>query len=253
MTNETVRVCGLDLAKTTTSALMTSIIESAERGSGGWVVTINIDLLRISTLDSEALRLYNEADIRVADGMSLIWLSHLIGDALPERIAGSTISEPLICECYRRGWGVSLLGGTAGTAEAAAKVLQKQYPRLRIQADSSLIFSNPPTKEQVAKAIAQISEDDRLVLVGLGSPKQEALIAELRQLRPKAWMIGVGCSFNYMSGRFPRAPLTVQKMGLEWVHRLMYEPKRLARRYIIDDLPFFLHLMIPLMISRSGM
>ena len=75
-------------------------------------------------------------------------------------------------------------------------------------------------------------------MVGLGSPKQEKLIHELRATLPAAWMIGVGISFSFIAGDVRRAPRWMQKTGLEWVHRLAQEPRRLAHRYLVDDIPF---------------
>jgi N-acetylglucosaminyldiphosphoundecaprenol N-acetyl-beta-D-mannosaminyltransferase len=89
-----------------------------------------------------------------------------------------------------------------------------------------------------------------ILLVGLGSPKQEQLIRALRPLLPRTWMIGVGVSFSFLAGEIRRAPLWLQALGLEWVHRLLQEPRRLAKRYLVEDLPFAFRLFASALATR---
>jgi N-acetylglucosaminyldiphosphoundecaprenol N-acetyl-beta-D-mannosaminyltransferase len=89
-----------------------------------------------------------------------------------------------------------------------------------------------------------------LVLVGLGFPKQERLIARLRTVLPRAWMLGCGAGVPFAAGQFRRAPALVQKMGAEWLHRLVHEPRRLGRRYVMHDLPFAVLLLAQAMTGR---
>jgi N-acetylglucosaminyldiphosphoundecaprenol N-acetyl-beta-D-mannosaminyltransferase len=99
--------------------------------------------------------------------------------------------------------------------------------------------SPEPTELEVAAAVAELrKKKPDLLLVGLGSPKQERLIRALRAHFPHMWMVGVGISFSFVAGHVSRAPVWMRKSGLEWIHRLTQEPKRLARRYLIEDLPF---------------
>jgi N-acetylglucosaminyldiphosphoundecaprenol N-acetyl-beta-D-mannosaminyltransferase len=89
-----------------------------------------------------------------------------------------------------------------------------------------------------------------VVFVALGSPKQERVIGELRSLLPAAWWLGIGISFSFVSGAVQRAPLWVQRLGLEWLHRLVQEPRRLARRYLVDGLPFAARLFANALVQR---
>jgi N-acetylglucosaminyldiphosphoundecaprenol N-acetyl-beta-D-mannosaminyltransferase len=101
------------------------------------------------------------------------------------------------------------------------------------------MVSSPPTPAELApirEELARLRPD--ILLVGLGSPKQESLIQALRPALPAAWMIGVGISFSFIAGDVRRAPSWMQKTGLEWVHRMAQEPRRLAHRYLVDDIPF---------------
>jgi N-acetylglucosaminyldiphosphoundecaprenol N-acetyl-beta-D-mannosaminyltransferase len=135
---------------------------------------------------------------------------------------------------------VFFLGGQAGSAERAAERYRREFPGLEIAALSALRFASPPSEEQVAQAVAAVTaHGSKIVLVGLGSPKQELLIQQLRRHLPGAWFVGVGGSFRFWAGEIQRAPQLVQGLGLEWLHRLAQEPRRLGKRYLVDNLPLF--------------
>jgi N-acetylglucosaminyldiphosphoundecaprenol N-acetyl-beta-D-mannosaminyltransferase len=109
--------------------------------------------------------------------------------------------------------------------------------------------ATPIEAQSIAEELREASPD--IVLVGLGSPKQEYLIRELRPLLPAAWMIGVGVTFSFVAGEISRAPGWMQRSGLEWIHRLAMEPRRLARRYLVDDLPFAFRLFSEAALRRA--
>ncbi len=210
-------------------------------GLGGWVLTANLDHLRRLVRDAEYAELCAGASLIVADGMPLIWASRLQGTPLPERVAGSSLVSSLSKRLGEEGRSVFLLGGEPGTAEAAAEVLRQRCPGLRIAGTHCPPMGfdrDPKAVEAIGDMLA--AAEPTMVYVALGSPKQERLITELRHLLPGAWWMGVGISFSFLCGRVKRAPVWMQKAGLEWVHRLAQEPRRLAKRYLIDDLPFAL-------------
>lgn len=223
-----------------------SRIEAAwDASRGGWVVTANLDILRHFLLDPVAREAYLQADLRVADGMPLVWASRLQRCPVPERVAGSSLCRPLIELSARRGRPVMLLGGSAGTAERAAQMYREQLPALRVSANSALRFSAKPDPNELQAARQVLREcSAQLVLVGLGSPKQELVIGELRKDFPGAWFVGVGGSFSFITGEVKRAPLLMQRIGLEWVHRLAQDPSRLGPRYLKHDLPVAIRLLL---------
>jgi N-acetylglucosaminyldiphosphoundecaprenol N-acetyl-beta-D-mannosaminyltransferase len=233
-------VAGMAIARARAEELLDHVFRSLDAGRGGWIVTANLDMLRRHRKDPHARSLYDAADVRVADGMPLVWASRIAGEpSLPERIAGSTLTEDLVARAAHEGRSVFLLGGAPGTAERAARTLAARYGDAVVAGFASPDVSSPATVTEVS-AIADALRDSRpsIVLVGLGSPKQEHLIHALRDLLRDAWMIGVGVTFSFVSGEVSRAPRWMQRAGLEWAHRMAMEPRRLARRYLVDDLPF---------------
>jgi N-acetylglucosaminyldiphosphoundecaprenol N-acetyl-beta-D-mannosaminyltransferase len=222
-------------------------------GRGGVVVTANLDFLRRMVRDESFADLVRTAELTVADGMPLVWASRIAGHAVPERVAGSNLIDLVSAELAQRGRRVFLLGGNPGVAERAAAVLGERHPGLVIVGTRCppVGFENDE-KELAAIEAALVAARPDLVYVALGSPKQERLIARLRGALPRAWWIGVGISFSFVAGEVPRAPRWAQRAGLEWLHRLAVEPRRLARRYLIDGLPFAARLGVGGMTARVG-
>ena len=234
-----VELLGMALAQVDTKQLLEHIFAELRAGRGGWLVTANLDFLRRHAHDPHMRRLYDQADVRVADGRPLVWAAKLQGDELPERVAGSRLIYPLAMHAAREGRSLYLLGGVAGAAEGAAETLCAYAPGLRISGYSSPRVSEPPTDVELEPIVTELERDPPdILLVAFGSPKQELVIEALRARFPKTWMIGVGITFSFVAGMESRAPEWMGDIGLEWVHRLAQDPKRLARRYLAHDVPF---------------
>jgi N-acetylglucosaminyldiphosphoundecaprenol N-acetyl-beta-D-mannosaminyltransferase len=229
---------GLSIAVCDSAALLDHLFDALDRGEGGWLVTANLDILRRAVLDADARSLYGAADLRVADGMPLVWASQLLGVPLPERIAGSSFTSEVAERAALRGRSLYLLGGASGAAEGARASLERTYPSLRILGTSSPFVSSPVTDPEVREILESVSTPPDILLVGFGSPKQEHVIRALRAHWPRTWMIGIGITFGFLAGQVRRAPEWMQRSGTEWVHRMVQEPDRLVRRYLVDDLPF---------------
>ncbi|MCB9599327.1 MAG: WecB/TagA/CpsF family glycosyltransferase [Sandaracinus sp.] len=248
---ERIELLGMSIAVCDSSQLLDHMFQSLDAGRGGWVVTANLDILRRAVLEADSRALYGAADLRVADGMPLVWASKLLGAPLPERIAGSTFTSEVAELAARRDRSLYLLGGADGAAEGAREVLQKRYPGLRILGTSSPRVSNPATDAEIDAIVAEIPTAPDILLVGFGSPKQEHVIRKLRERFPRAWMIGIGITFGFLAGQVERAPVWMQRSGTEWIHRMAQEPDRLVRRYLIDDLPFAALLFADALRSRA--
>jgi len=239
----TISLMGLRLACVDWQGLLDHVFASLQAGRGGWLITANLDFLRRYVCDPEARDLFDAAEIRVADGMPLVWACRLQGDLIPERVPGSSLVWPLVERAAQEERSVYLLGGAPGVNERAGKVLVEKYPSLKLCGSSSPLIGSPPSSSDVEGVLSELAKvRPDILLVGLGSPKQEQLIRILRGHLPSTWMVGVGISFSFIAGDLKRAPEWMCRMGVEWVHRMVQEPRRLAKRYLVDDLPFALRL-----------
>jgi N-acetylglucosaminyldiphosphoundecaprenol N-acetyl-beta-D-mannosaminyltransferase len=161
-------------------------------------------------------------------------------------VTGSGLIWALSAGLALDGSSVYLLGGdprTGGAGRAAARLLER-YPGLRIAGAQSPPFrfeEDPHALQRVLSRVVEAEPD--LVFVGLGFPKQERLITQLRPVLPASWFLGCGAAINFVAGDCKRAPVWMQRTGLEWAHRLAAEPRRLARRYLRDDLPYAVRLL----------
>lgn len=235
---------GLRLAQVTTAQMLDHMFASLERRQGGWLLTANLDILRRFAHDPDARELYAQADVAVADGMPLVWASAVAGKPLPERVAGSSMVWDIAARAAGSGRRMYFLGGAPGAAEGAKAELQGRCPGLDVCGLASPMVSAVPTQDELI-ALTQdvVQSQPDIVLVAFGSPKQEYVIRHLRPHLPNAWMIGVGISLSFVTGQTQRAPLWMQKSGLEWVHRMAQEPGRLAKRYLLHDIPFAVELL----------
>lgn len=239
-----INLMGFDLDAVTLDGAIEHVAGAIARAEGGWTLTPNLDILRQIVTDPEVRALADQTTLRLADGMPLVWASRLRRTPLPQRVAGSDLAAPLCVRAAREGWRVFFLGGSEGAADAAASILRERAPGLNVCGTLC-----PPMGFEHDAAYVEhlertlIAAQPAVVLVALGSPKQERLIARLRPLLPRAWFFGIGITFSFISGEIGRAPPWVRAIGLEWAHRLVQEPRRLARRYLVHGLPFAARLL----------
>lgn len=248
----TVDLLGMSIARIDEDCVLDHMFGELAKARGGWLITANLDFLRRYDKDPDMRVLYESADLTVADGMPLVWASGILGTPVPERVAGSALIYRFADRAARDGRSLYLLGGDPGAAEGCARALCERAPGLRIAGHSAPRFSAQPSASEIAATCEalQAARPD-LLLVGLGSPKQERVIHALRTRFPQMWMVGVGISFSFVAGQVARAPSWMRKSGLEWVHRLAQEPKRLARRYLVEDLPFAVELFARVLWERA--
>jgi N-acetylglucosaminyldiphosphoundecaprenol N-acetyl-beta-D-mannosaminyltransferase len=214
------------------------------RHEGGWVATPNIDICRQSRRDPALRSLVETATLIVPDGMPLVWAARLRGCPLPERVAGGSLIFSLTEAAARHGRSIYLLGGAAEVPYRAAVQLRRRYPGLVVagaDAPPPGFHADPDVVETVRGRLAAAAPD--IVYVGLGFPKQEQLIANLAPSFPATWFVGCGAAIPYAAGTLPRPPQWMRGTGLAWLFRLSHEPRRLFRRYLVDDLPFALALL----------
>jgi N-acetylglucosaminyldiphosphoundecaprenol N-acetyl-beta-D-mannosaminyltransferase len=235
---------GLPVDCLTEQETVETVLAALRAGRGGCLFTPNMHHMHAFATGAdravyERTEQLSSARLVVADGMPLIWASRLRGTPLPERVAGSNLVWSLTHGAAREGASVFLLGGNRGAAEACAIRMYEEHPGLRIAG----LMTPPKGFDKDDEAIAGIVQTldtfvPDIVYLALGFPKQEELALRLAPLMPNTWFVGVGISFSFVCGEVRRAPLWMQQAGLEWFHRLMQEPRRLFRRYLVEGMPF---------------
>jgi N-acetylglucosaminyldiphosphoundecaprenol N-acetyl-beta-D-mannosaminyltransferase len=242
--DKTIRLAGARFAAVTEAEAVEKVVEAARRRTGLWTITANLDHLRRYCQGGQARELIDEADMVVADGMCVIWASRLAGAALPERVAGSSMIWAISEVASSRGQSVFLLGGNAGVADRAAQVLRERYERLDVVGSLCPPVGFEEDGEQLAQVLdATAAAKPDIVFVALGFPKQDLLIRTLREALPHVSFVGVGIGLSFVTGDVVRAPLWVRDLGMEWLFRLLQEPGRLARRYLLQGIPFAMRLL----------
>lgn len=236
--HESVIIEGIAFDSVTEAEVVSVVREGMGSGRGGTVLTPNVDILR--TLRTPSRRdLASSADLVVADGSPIVWASRLSGTPLPERVTGAALVNSLTAAAAEDGRSVFLLGGEHGVAERGAHVLRNRFPDIDVAGWLCPPHGFEDDDEQLQGIVDQlVGTRPDLVLVGLGFPKQERLAELLRQHLPHSWFLGCGGGLAFLSGDASRAPEGVQTAGMEWIYRLVQEPRRLARRYLVDDTPF---------------
>ncbi len=239
----TIQLMGVEVHAITEQECVDFVAAGWSRGHGGWLHTINLDHLRMIHSGQFFPEGLPPAQLRVCDGAPLVWASHLQKTPLPERVAGSNLIRSLTQKAAKHGKRVFFLGGNPGAAEGAAEILQQESPGFEVAGIlcPDFGFEQDPNKVEEIFSILKASEPD-MVFLAVGSPKSERLILQWLEEMPQTWMAAVGISFSFVTGEVKRAPRWMQKTGIEWMHRLAQEPRRLFKRYVVYGLPFAIRL-----------
>jgi N-acetylglucosaminyldiphosphoundecaprenol N-acetyl-beta-D-mannosaminyltransferase len=247
-----VKVGGFEVDGLTEQQVVGRVMESLDRGDGGWIVTLNVDICQAIQHDPALADLASDASISVPDGMPLVWAARLCGEPLAERVTGSSLIFSLSDAASRVSRSVYLLGGALGVPDAAGAALAHRYPGLVVAGSDSPPLGFDMTAEglePVREKLVAAAPD--IVFVGMGFPKQEKLIQSLVPHLPGTWFVACGAAIPMAAGTVRRAPKWVQKAGLEWMFRLLSEPRRLFTRYVVRDLPFATVLLVSALRRRS--
>ncbi len=199
-----------------------------------YVATANVDFVVQALGDVELRRILADADLILCDGMPLVWASRLLGNALPERVTGSDMVPKLLADAEQNGWRVFFLGGKEESIARATANVRAKHPKIQLVGAYS-----PPFKpllemdqEDILRRIKEVQPD--ILLVAFGCPKQEKWIRMNFEQAGVPLSIGVGATIDFLGGIVKRAPVWMQRTGLEWIFRLLQEPRRLFRRYFTD-------------------
>jgi N-acetylglucosaminyldiphosphoundecaprenol N-acetyl-beta-D-mannosaminyltransferase len=208
------------------------------------IVGPNAHLVTMAERDSRFAAAMQDADLVVPDGVSVVGASRLLGVRIPERVAGGDLMERMCAEAAQRGFRVFLLGGLPGAAVMAAHNLRRRYPGLEIcgtYCPSSGFENDLAEQTRMRRAIAEAAPD--LLCVAFGAPKQEIWMQENRAQLNAGAILAVGAALDTQAGLRRRAPRWIQRIALEWLFRLLMEPRRLWRRYLIGNTQFVLLVM----------
>lgn len=217
-----------------------AIVRSAAFGEEpAYVVTPNVQHIALLAEDAYLRRIYAEAAFVLPDGVSILLAARVLGQKIPERVAGVDMFEALCRQAAREGLRVYLLGGRPGSAEKAAAKLKSQYRGLIVAGTCCPPLGFEKDQREQDKVESSIrAARPHLLFVALGAPKQEYWIYEhARQLGVPLTM-GIGGSFEMIGGVIARAPRWLQRAGLEWLFRVALEPRRLWKRYLIGMIQF---------------
>ena len=218
------------------------IAELVEGRAGGSVFTANVDHVVKAERNDAFRAAYGRASLVLADGKPLVWASRLLGEPLPEKVSGSDLIVPLARLAGERRWRVYVLGGQPAVATEAAARLRDSFGVDVVGVDSPWIGQDGHDEDGDATLARLTSAEPDVVLVAFGAPKQELWIDRfLREPRPTV-AIGVGGSLDFFAGRIKRAPTWMSEAGLEWLYRLLQEPRRMWRRYLVED-PVFVAIL----------
>jgi N-acetylglucosaminyldiphosphoundecaprenol N-acetyl-beta-D-mannosaminyltransferase len=234
-----VAILGVPFDPVTTQGAIARIEAMIASRRPHYIVTANVDFLVQAHRDVELRRILLEADLTLCDGTPLLWASRWLGNALPERVAGSDLAPLLMATAAAKGHRVFFLGAAPGVAEEATRRLREQFPAINIVGHYAPPYAALLEMDhaQIAQRIREAKPD--ILLVGFGCPKQEKWIAMHHRALGVPVAIGVGATIDFLAGRVKRAPDWMRRSGTEWVFRLAQEPRRLFRRYA-NDLVYFL-------------
>lgn len=230
------------------------LISAATAGSGGYVCVTGVHGVMESQRDVTLLEIQNGSMLTVPDGMPMVWMGRLQGFSNMARVYGPDLMLR-VCEAglplHHRHF---FYGGGDGVAEKLSQTLTARYPGLQVAGCATPPFRTL-TDTELGEVAAQLNREHvEFVWVGLSTPKQERLAARLSALVPRSVFLGVGAAFDMNAGLLPQAPAWMQASGLEWLFRLLAEPRRLWRRYLRNNPEFVLRATLQLLSAqqRSG-
>lgn len=237
MTGERIRFLNTEID----NLMMTDALQEIERLSGGettgYVVTPNVDHIVRLEKDAAFRQAYRQADLILADGKPLLWISKWLKTPIREKVSGSDLFPQVCRMAAQTGRSLYFLGAAPGVADLAAEKLRAQYPTIQIRG----CYSPPRGFEKDKEELLKIREKVRaaqpdILILALGTPKQELFIYQNRDLLGVPVTLCLGAAIDFAAGKAKRAPRWMQQHGLEWLYRLIREPRRMFKRYLIDDL-----------------
>ncbi|MEQ9103809.1 MAG: WecB/TagA/CpsF family glycosyltransferase [Rhodothermales bacterium] len=207
------------------------IVDWGSRNASRYVCVANVHMVMETVDSADFRRVVNEADLVTSDGVPLVWALHALGIPAAERVYGPTLVLEICARAEQGGIPIALYGGTPDRLAAFTAFLARTYPRLVVAAAIAPPFRPLTPEEDEAHTAELAASGAGITFVGIGCPKQERWMAAHRGRIPST-MVGVGAAFDFHSGTVRQAPPFLQRLGLEWLFRLLMEPRRLWKRYL---------------------
>jgi N-acetylglucosaminyldiphosphoundecaprenol N-acetyl-beta-D-mannosaminyltransferase len=218
---------GVPIHDVTMEETVTWAVRWIAHGGHHQIATVNPEFLVRARENPSFNEVLRDAALCIPDGIGIVWAAKLRGARLRERVAGSDLVPRLAEEAARQGWRVFFLGAAPGVAETTAEILSESYPGLQVAG----CYAGSPSLEEEVEIVDRIRRSNaELLFVAYGAPKQDLWLSRNLARTGAAVGIGVGGSFDFIAGISRRAPLWVQRIGLEWLYRLLREPKRWRRQ-----------------------
>jgi N-acetylglucosaminyldiphosphoundecaprenol N-acetyl-beta-D-mannosaminyltransferase len=199
-------------------------------------VVVNVDKLVKASRDPQLRRIINECALINADGMAVVWASRLLGKPLKERVAGVDLFESIMQRAAAKTWRVFLLGAQEEVVSRVKHDYERKYPGLTVAGYRNGYWTQED-EESVARQIEAAQAD--ILFVAISSPKKEQFLNRYQAEMRIPFAMGVGGTFDVAAGKVKRAPKWMQKSGFEWFYRFLQEPRRMFKRYFIEDMVFF--------------
>ena len=239
--------CAID--NLTMAETLDKISEFIQSGKPHQHVVVNVDKLVKADRDPELRRIINDCALVNVDGMPVVWASRLLGTPLKERVTGVDLFDNLMTRAALTGWRVFLLGAKEEVVTAVRRQYQQLYPSLIIAGHRNGYWRLGEDM-QIAEEIRDSRAD--ILFVAISSPRKEQFLGTYQDVMKVPFAMGVGGTFDVVIGSVRRAPGWMQRNGLEWFYRFLQEPRRMFRRYFIDDMKFFQLLARELLARRRG-
>lgn len=240
MVLDPVEVLGVPVVRMTTPEAVAAVESVALGEPPGFVAYVNAHTLNLASKDPGFRDLLRSASLVLNDGAGLSVAGRLYGRPFPENLNGSDFNPEIARLAARHGWSLFLLGARPGVADRAAERLKAAIPGLEIAGTSDGFFARSDDR-RVAEQVQESGAD--VVMVAMGNPSQEEWLAANLVTTGARLGVGVGAFFDFTAGEVPRSPRWMNRLGIEWIYRLIQEPRRMWRRYILGNPAFLIRIV----------
>lgn len=235
-----IKFMNTEIDNLTMEEALDAIDDLIRQNKNAYVVTPNVDHIVQLEAGGELCEVYKNADLILTDGKPLLWIAKWYGTPIKEKVSGSDLF-PRLCEmAARKGYNMFFLGAAEGIAAKAAENLTERYPELNVVGTYSPPYGFEKDIAEMQKITTMIKKvKPHILIVGLGCPKQEKFILHNREKLGVPISLGLGASFDFEARNIKRCPKWMADHGLEWLFRITQDPKRLVKRYLVDDVKIF--------------